>query len=178
MRDLFTSVLIVLLVALEITFWRVNPMHIPATFVPARAFGVQVFQQMDSSMEPIVPAGAHVPVVSWPYWRHEPQVGDIIAFQYPTNPTVADLKRIVAAGGSTVEIRGGATYVDGKRIPEPYLAPGIRLARDSLELSATRIPPGSYFVMGDNRDQSRDSRDYGVITRDRIIGKRWIPSGE
>lgn len=124
-------------------------------------------------MEPAVPGGEHVLVSAWPYWRGEPQLGDIIAFQYPSNPGVADLKRVVALGGSTVAIRDGTTYVDGKPLPEPYLPARLRLAGDSLEMSATRIPRGSYFVMGDNRDVSRDSRDYGPIPRDRILGKEW-----
>lgn len=175
MRDILTIVLVMLLAAAEVVLWRSNPMHIPATFVPARAFGVQVFQQMDSSMEPAVPAGKHVLVSAWAYWRGEPQVGDIIAFQYPSNPNVADLKRVVATGGSTVSIRGGTTYIDGQPVQEPYLPAGQRLATDSLKLSATRIPSGSYFVMGDNRDASQDSRDYGPIPRDRILGKEWTP---
>lgn len=175
MRDIFTIAFVVLLVAVEVVLWRSNPMHIPVTFVPARAFGVQVFQQMDSSMEPAVPAGEHVLVSAWPYWRSEPQVGDIIAFQYPSNPTVADLKRVVAIGGSTVAIRDGTIYVDGKALQEPYLSARPHLAHDSLEMSATQIPSGAFFVMGDNRDASRDSRDYGPIPRDRILGKRWTP---
>jgi signal peptidase I len=175
MRDTFTIAFVVVLVAAEVAFWGSNPLHIPASFVPARAFGVQLFQQMDSSMEPTVPAGERVLVSAWPYWRRVPQVGDMIVFQYPPNPGIPDLKRVIAVGGSTVAIRGGTTYVDGKPLEEAYLPARLRLARDSLELSATRIPPGSYFVMGDNRDSSRDSRDYGPIPRDRILGKDWTP---
>ena len=173
MRDTFSIVLVLLLIAVETIFWVTNPMHISAAFVPARAFGVQLFQQLDSSMEPTVPAGERILVSSWTYWHGEPQVGDIIAYQYPSNPNIADLKRVVALGGSTVEIRHGTTYVDGKPLVEPYLPAHLSLARDSLEMTATRVPAGSYFVMGDNRDGSRDSRDYGPISRDQIIGRQW-----
>jgi signal peptidase I len=169
MRDTFSIVFVLLLIAVESTFWVRNPMHIPASFVPARAFGIQLFQQLDSSMEPMVPAGERILVSSWTYWHGEPQVGDIIAYQYPSNPNIADLKRVVAIGGSTVAIRHGTTYVDGKPLVEPYLPARSRFTRDSLEMAATRVPAGSYFVMGDNRDGSRDSRDYGPISRDKVM---------
>jgi len=173
MRDKFSIVLVLLLIALESAFWVSNPMHIPAAFVPARAFGVQLFQQLDASMAPTVPAGAHVLMSAWPYWHSEPKVGDVVIFQYPSNPTLADLKRVVAIGGSTVEIRNGITYVDGQPLAEPYLPARLRPAGDSLQMAATRVPAGSYFVMGDNRDGALDSRDFGPIPRDHIIGRQW-----
>lgn len=115
MRDLLSVLLILLLLGLEVALWVVNPLHIPPAFVPARALGVQIFQQMDASMEPTVPEGEHVLVSAWAYWSHEPQVGDVVAFQYPANPTVADLKRIVATGGSTVESETGRPTWTGSR---------------------------------------------------------------
>lgn len=173
MRDVFTIACLLLIVGLEVALWVDNPMHIPATFVPARAIGLQVFQQLDASMEPKLPPGDHVVVSAWPYWKREPQVGDVVAFQYPPNPSIADLKRIVAAGGSTIEIKAGTVYVDGKPDPEPYLGDRVWSASDSREMPVRRVPVGSYFVLGDNRDHSQDSRDYGAIARDRVIGKRW-----
>lgn len=175
MRDLFTVLLILALIGVEAALWITNPLHIPAAFVPARALGVQVFQEMDGSMEPALAAGEHVLVSSWAYWKHEPQVGDVVAFQYPPDPSIADVKRIVAAGGSSVEIRNGTTYVDGQPTSEPYVLARVRLTPDSLTMRPMRVPAGSYFVMGDNRDRSRDSRDYGVIPRERLIGKLWRP---
>ena len=146
-------------------------MRIPGAFVPARAFGLQVFQELDSSMEPTLHPGDHVIVSAWSYWKAEPQVGDVVAFQYPGNASLADVKRIVAAGGSSVEIKDGMIYVDGKR--EPHADAHVWVAVDSLQLTEIHVPPGSYFVMGDNRDQSQDSRDYGVIPRDHLLGKHW-----
>jgi len=86
---------------------------------------------------------------------------------------LADLKRVVAIGGSTVEIRNGITYVDGQPLAEPYLPTRLRPAGDSLQMAATRVPADSYFVMGDNRDGALDSRDFGPISRDHIIGRQW-----
>ncbi|HTB65082.1 MAG TPA: signal peptidase I [Steroidobacteraceae bacterium] len=170
MRHLLTLLVVALLFGLEFTLWLTNPMHIPTAFLPARAFGLQLFREPGPAMEPTLPADQHVLMSSWAYWREPPRVGDVVAFAYPADPSVADVKRIVATAGSTVEIRNGALLVDGKQRQEPYLkASDGRIHRDMHSIS---VPPDSYFVMGDNRDLSEDSRNYGVIARDRIIGKQ------
>lgn len=176
MKDVVTILLVLLVVATDVTLWIRNPMHVPAGFAPARAFGFQVFRESDSSMTPTISPGQHVVVSTWAYWKHEPQVGDLIVFQYPRNPSLADLKRIVAAGGSTVEIRNGILYIDGKRGPESHSRRYVKLMNGGHNMLATRVPPGSYFVMGDDADSSEDSRDYGVIPRDRIIGEAIWPA--
>jgi signal peptidase I len=173
MKDLFGASLIALLFLAEGCLWVGNPMHIPAAFITARAFGLQLFQEPGDAMAPAVSAGRHVLVSSWAYWGREPRVGDIVAFRYPRDPSIPDLKRIVAAGGSTVEIRAGVVYVDDM--------PSIGTARLATTASSLhgfmpklRVPQQSFFVLGDNPDGSEDSRNYGVINRGDIIGKRWL----
>ena len=174
MRDVVTSLFILSLIAAEVTLWVKNPMHIPRGFMPARAFGVEMFQELDSSMKPAISPGQYVIVSSWPYWRHQPQVADVIAFQYPPNPRLADVKRIVAAGASTVEMKNGMIYVDGK--PNPIRSQrDLRPMADAGEMPVMQVPRGSYFVMGDDGDSSEDSRAYGVIERRRIIGEALWP---
>lgn len=170
--DRLVLLFLVLLLGSEAALWIRNPMHIPEHFLPARALGLQLFQEVGPAMEPAVASGRYVLVSSWSYWGKEPQAGDIVAFSYPDDPSVADVKRIVATGGSTIEVKQGQVYVDGKPIVEPYAHVSNQYA--SRELPERRIPPHSFFVMGDNRDQSEDSRNYGPIQRDRIIGKRWF----
>ena len=106
------------------------------------------------------------------YWNAEPHVGDIVAFVYPEDPSIADLKRVVATGGSSIEIREGVTYINGERYPEPYLYSHRQRSGSSCASCKCRAR-GLFPVMGDNRDPSEDSRNYGVIMRDRIIGKLW-----
>jgi signal peptidase I len=171
MRHILTLLLLVIIVAAEATLWTLNPMHIPAAFLPARALGVQMFKELGTSMEPGIPEGQNVIVSSWAYWHDSPRVGDIVAFAYPGDASVGDVKRIVAAGGSTVEIRQGVLYVDGARPDEPYLTAGQ--ARTDRSMPKTTVPPGTYFVMGDKRDDSEDSRNYGPISSGRIIGRQW-----
>lgn len=173
MKDLLTA--LALLLALgggEGALWMRNPLHVPPGFRPARACGFQVFEELDSSMEPAVSEGHHVLVSAWPYWWKEPRVGDVVAFVYPRDPTIADLKRVVAGAGSTVEIRQGVLYVDGK--PSSSASDPAVVSRFYRLSSPQIIPPHSYFVMGDNAPSSEDSRSYGVIPRDRIIGKQWL----
>jgi signal peptidase I len=172
MRHLLTLLLVALLIGLEFTLWLANPLHVPTAFLPARALGVQLFREPGPAMEPTVPAQQHVLVSSWAYWREQPRVGDIVAFAYPADPSVADVKRIVAAGGATVEIQDGVLLVDGKKPQEPYLHASA--GRSYRDMHRVLVPTDSYFVMGDNRDVSEDSRNYGFIARDRIIGKQLL----
>jgi len=167
MKDVITQLLLFVLAGVEAVLWIHNPLHIPGNFVTARALGVQMFEELGASMEPSVPRGRRVLVSAWSYWRRAPRVGDVIAFVYPPDPAKADLKRIVAAGGSRVAIRDGVVYVNGH--------PGRDAQVDSPRfMPELRIPINSYFVLGDNRAQSTDSRSYGLIPRDHIIGKQWL----
>jgi signal peptidase I len=172
MKPVLTLLMLALVIGLEVTLCAANPMHIPDAFLPARAFGLQLFREPGPAMEPTVLTDQQVLVSSWPYWTQQPRVGDIVAFAYPADPSIADVKRIVATGGSTVEIRDGMLLVDGKQREEPYLnASDPRTRRD---MHVESVPASSYFVLGDNRAVSEDSRNYGFIARDRIIGKKWF----
>ena len=172
MKPVLTLLALALVIGLEVVLWVTNPMHIPNSFLPARAFGLQLFREPGPAMQPTVRADQRVLVASWPYWHQQPRVGDIVAFAYPADPAIADVKRIVASGGSTVEMRDGMLFVDGKKQQEPYLNPSGGRTRRDMHIES--IPADSYFVMGDNRDVSEDSRNYGFIARDRIIGRQWF----
>ena len=110
------------------------------------------------------------------YVRSEPQHGDIVVFNYPQDPSEQFVKRIIAIPGDTIEIRQGTVYVNGGKINEPYVSRGAQLAgftsRD--ELASRTVPADAYFVMGDNRRGSRDSREWGFLPRKFIVGKVWL----
>lgn len=169
LKDIVTSLLVLLILVADGMLWVENPLHVPAGFIPARAFGLQVFKEVDSSMKPMISPGQYVLVSAWSYWRHQPQAGDVVVFQYPHDPSLGDLKRIVAVMGSAVEIKNGVTYVDGK--PAPGSDSQHLLTMGGPDMPTIRVAAGTYFVMGDDRDSSEDSRSYGVIRRDRILGK-------
>ncbi len=106
----------------------------------------------------------------------QPQVGDVIVFQSPEHPDRVYIKRCVAVAGQRLEVRDKVVFVDGERLPDPRFSkyldarvlPAIRGERDNL--SVRTVPAGHVFVMGDNRDNSRDSRHWGFLSTSAIVG--------
>jgi signal peptidase I len=101
--------------------------------------------------------------------------GDIVVFERPPgdagDPEIKDLiKRVVALPGETVEGRGGQIYIDERPLREPYIGQEEVIA----DFGPTRIPPGRVFVMGDNRDNSKDSRVFGPIKESIIVGRAFV----
>ncbi|MGE0406055.1 MAG: signal peptidase I [Candidatus Korobacteraceae bacterium] len=94
--------------------------------------------------------------------------GDIVVFHYPRDPSKSYIKRVVATGGDRVRIEFGRVYVNGFALHEPYVPLEFLDARSHSEIV---VPPGSYFVLGDHRSASSDSRDFGPVPRDMIYGK-------
>jgi signal peptidase I len=97
---------------------------------------------------------------------HGPQRGDVIVFRYPRDPSRDFIKRIIGIPGDTVSISNGVVTVNGTTLDEPYIAPG-----SNTDMEAKVVPEDSYFVMGDNRPNSSDSRNWGFVPEENIIGK-------
>jgi signal peptidase I len=112
----------------------------------------------------------------------EPQRGDIIVFKYPQDEKRDFIKRIVGVPGDQILIRGYDVHVNGQRLREPYVkhtAPnpghtGPTYCGYAYGCELTAVPPDSYFVMGDNRDNSQDSRYWGFVRREKIKGKAFL----
>jgi signal peptidase I len=94
--------------------------------------------------------------------------GDVVVFHYPRDPEKSYIKRVIALPGDTLRIDHGQVWVNGKALTENYV-PGAY--RDTRSYAQTVIPDDSYFVMGDHRSISSDSREFGVVERDLIYGK-------
>jgi signal peptidase I len=108
------------------------------------------------------------------YLFHPPQRGDIIVFNPPVASEKPYIKRIIAVAGDTVEIKGdGYVYVNGTRLEEPYIQGGITEC-NVRKCEPIPVPEGKIFVLGDNRRNSSDSRIFGVVDVDDIIGKAWL----
>lgn len=105
------------------------------------------------------------------YLFHGPQRGDIVIFHHPSGTHRDLVKRVIGLPGETIEIRGGVVYIDGRALIEPYLAGGEVPIGD---LAPVRVPERSYFVLGDNRNHSQDSRVLGPIPADLIVGKAFL----
>jgi signal peptidase I len=102
-------------------------------------------------------------------YRFEPiQRGDIVVFGYPLDPSKSYIKRVVGLPGEWVSIEGGRVYVNGEPLAEPYVPPGYL---DGQDYSPTFVEPDHYFVLGDRRESSNDSRVWGTVDRKYIYGK-------
>jgi signal peptidase I len=97
--------------------------------------------------------------------------GDVVVFKYPHDETKSYIKRVIALPGDTLRIDHGAVYVNGKRLDESYVPEAYRDERSQPEMI---LPEGEYFVMGDHRSISSDSRDFGPVPRDLIYGRAAV----
>ncbi|MBI2856151.1 MAG: signal peptidase I [Chloroflexi bacterium] len=100
---------------------------------------------------------------------HPPRRGEIIVFRFPRDPSRDFVKRVIGLPGDMVSLKRGQVFIDGNPLDEPYL-----VDKGDDTLSPTLVPPDSYFVMGDNRDGSSDSRDWGPVPLENIVGKAWV----
>ena|SRR5690348_15008339 len=109
------------------------------------------------------------------YRLHPPERGDIVILRPPTNNSTDFIKRIIGLPGERVLIRLGKVYINGHQLSEPYL-PESWVSDNSWpdNPAGQLMGPDEYFVMGDNRNKSQDSRFFGPISRDRIDGKAWF----
>jgi signal peptidase I len=126
--------------------------------------------------------GPEIPLLEWrtPALR-DPHRGDIIVFKYPQDEKRDFIKRIIGTPGDEVQVRGHTVFVNGKSLNEPYVKfSAVSASRSSTYCGyaygcePTVVPPDSYFVMGDNRDNSQDSRYWGFVKRDKIKGKAFL----
>lgn len=156
-----------------------------------RAYVIQAFKIPSGSMIPTLVIGDHILVNKFLYGTKipfsetmvleftKPEKGNIIVFKYPEDPTRDFIKRIIAVEGDVVESRNKTIYVNGKQTSEPYtqhtdnsIRPMGIEPRDNF--GPLIVPKNKYFVMGDNRDQSYDSRYWGYVDRKDIKGKALI----
>jgi len=116
--------------------------------------------------------GPEIPLVHWrlPALRSIHR-GDIIVFRYPKDPSETFLKRVTAMGGDRLEIRDGVLYVNSQPVHEPYAVHHAPLHSPEESWGPTVVPEGKLFVMGDNRDNSSDSRDWGFVPVSNVIGE-------
>jgi signal peptidase I len=108
------------------------------------------------------------------YRLHAPQRGDIIILRPPSSNSTDFIKRIIALPGERILISQGYVYINGHKLDEPYLPEQWTQLDNWGGPDGMVVPPNSYFVMGDNRNRSQDSRIFGFIGRDRIDGRAWF----
>ena len=136
------------------------------TYLLVRTFLFETYRVVGQSMEQTLVQDQRLIVSKLSYRLHDPQRGDIIVFRDPQDSGRNLIKRIIGLPGEIVEISNGQVFINGQPLDEPYLGSNSMRAEPQIA-----IPEGCYFVMGDNRNNSSDSRSWGVLAADRIVGK-------
>ncbi|MFA5884448.1 MAG: signal peptidase I [Acidimicrobiia bacterium] len=159
-----------------------------------KTFLFQAFYIPSASMVPTLEVGDRVLVNKLSYKLHDVNRGDIVVFEAPPEAAAGNIKdlvkRVIGLPGDTVEARDGRVYINGRLLDEPYLPAGTRTvigdvppgcvvptAQQDLptaEQAGCKVPPGHMFVMGDNREQSRDSHIFGPVKESTIVGRVFV----
>ena len=154
---------------------------------------IRSFQIPSESMVPNLLVGDRLIADGWAYWGGEPRRGDVVVFDYPKDPSIKFVKRLVGLPGDKVEVRDGHLLLNGQLVVSRKVSEGLDRSglpvtqfleslgdrehtlqrvepENDRSYGPIEIPPGKYFMMGDNRDRSSDSRVWGFVSRDQIIG--------
>ena len=165
-----SKILISLIVIIPVLMYIVNPFG-ASTYDPrGRIFGVVPYRIPSRSMEPTLQVGDFILVNAGAYRSSIPQINDVIVFKYPKSKEVNYVMRVMARGGETVLLKNGTVAVNGKTIEQPYLDATNSVRTNEMDGSWT-VPDDSLFVLGDNRDNSNDSRYWGFVPIEDVVGK-------
>ena len=160
-------------------FWELVKAFLIAMviIVPIRYFIMQPFFVRGESMNPTFDSGEYLIIDQLSYRLREPRRGEVIVFRYPQQPSKYYIKRIIGLPGDVVVVQDGSVvlknemYPDGVVLDEsPYISDLVRTGGRVED----RLGPDEYFVLGDNRAASSDSRSWGSLARGNIIGRAWI----
>lgn len=146
-----------------------------AIVLPIRAYVAQPFIVEGDSMEPNFSDGQYLIIDELSYNFKKPERGDVIVFRPPMQPSIFFIKRIIGLPGEDIKIESGKIIISGKDsgrviLTEEYLSKGL----DTVPDSETKLKDSEYFVMGDNRNRSSDSRTWGPLPGDEITGKVFL----
>lgn len=151
------------------TLLLVALLSVPAYFLASRFIVTAVVIQ-GRSMMPALKDGEHYYLNRWQYLLLSPKRGDIVVIKDPGHTDFA-VKRIVAQPFDWINIKNGMLYINGRRLDEPYLAKDTRTYTPDLKEKWIQLGKDQYYMLGDNRENSEDSRFYGRVMRENIVGK-------
>ena len=146
--------------------------------IPVRYFIVEPFYVKGAAMEPNFENNEYMLINKISYRFNNPERGDIVVFKYPKNPQEYFIKRLIGLPGEKIQLKDGNVIIfndqnpNGKRLNEPYLPAGTKtwgLSEEPIELTENL-----YYILGDNRNESKDSRSFGPVNIAYIIGKHWV----
>ncbi|KKS35347.1 MAG: Signal peptidase I [Parcubacteria group bacterium GW2011_GWC2_42_12] len=149
-----------------------------AIIIPIRYYLIQPFYVKGASMEPNFYDKEYLIIDEISYRFHEPARGDIVVFRYPRNPEEFFIKRVIGLPGERIQVKDGFIYIynqehqDGAQLAEKYLPADLRTY--ALNDEITTLNDGEYYVLGDNRNSSKDSRSFGAVDKKFITGKALL----
>ncbi|MBI2617035.1 signal peptidase I [Candidatus Gottesmanbacteria bacterium] len=145
-------------------------------FVVVYLFIFQPHEIKGSSMEPNFFNNEYILTDKISYRFGEPKRGDVIILKAPKNPDIDYIKRVIGLPNERLKVQNGFVYINGEQLLEPYISETTNLFPGSYMQEGVEItvPEGFYFVMGDNRQHSSDSREFGPISSDLIIGRAFL----
>lgn len=152
----------------EIKDWAISIAGAIIAAMIIRTFIVELYVVDGPSMRPTLQHEERLVVNKFIYYFRKPMKGEILIFRYPRDPSRDFIKRVIATEGDTIEIKEGRVYVNDELLREDYI-----LEKTRTEYPKATVPPNTVFVMGDNRNNSEDSRfpDVGFVPLDLIKGK-------
>jgi signal peptidase I len=138
-------------------------------YVLVRSFLFENYRVVGHSMDPTLENDQYLAVNKLGYRLHEPQRGDIVVFHDPRNGERKLIKRVIGLPGEVVEVKNGQVHIDQQRLDEPYIETPGRYSYPPTPLS-----DDYYFVLGDNRNNSSDSHNWGALDGGKIVGQAWL----
>jgi signal peptidase I len=142
--------------------------------LPFRMYIAKPFIVNGASMSPTFETGDYLIVDEITYKINEPERGEVVVFKYPLDPSRFFIKRIVGLPNETIEIKNGAVFIKNKNNPDGFQLEEEYILNKSYKNTVYSLSDGQYFVMGDNRSNSSDSRTWGSLDKNFIIGRAFI----
>ena len=155
-------------IVFELRSWLRDVVFALATAIFIVIFVIQPVKVEGTSMQPRLIDQERIFVNRFIYRFTDVHRGDIVVFWYPRDKSKSFIKRVLGVPGDAIEIRYGSVYVNGEKVNEPYLKPEFL---DHDHLRKVIVPPEHFFVLGDHRNSSNDSRNWGFVPRNLIYGK-------
>jgi signal peptidase I len=155
-------------IAFELKSWFRDILFAFAIAIFIVIFVVQPVKVEGTSMQPQLLDQERIFVNRFIYRFQDISRGDIVVFWYPKDNRKSFIKRVLGVPGDEVEIRRGSVFINGNKVEEPYLKPEFR---DNKSFGKVIVPPDNFFVLGDHRNSSNDSRSWGFVARELIYGK-------
>lgn len=166
-------IVIVLIVigVLVVSMYVFNPFSVPNYDARGRVLGHIPYRIPSGAMQPTLMPGDFIIAKTFAYRSKLPERGDVIVFQYPKNSKIDYVKRVIGLPNEVISIVDGNLFVNHAMVNEPYLDASNLVRPYSLNMEEITVPGNSFFVLGDFRDNSNDSRIWGYVPLENLIGK-------